>query len=177
MKTHQKVFKLVSFFLQYPEEEWFTALPDIKHEIADIDNPVVKTYLTSFITYLESEPFDQLCEKYVKTFDFHGLVTLNLTYTVFKDSRKRGEALVKLRQMFYDSELSAETDELPDYLPMILEFLAMADEKYIHRVLKLHLNSIKKLENDLAENDSPYHFLLKSTTEVSDQILKNAQVS
>src|SRR5699024_1091945 len=88
MKTHHKVFKLVSFFLQYPEQELFTALPDIKHEIADIDNSVVKTYLTSFITYLESEPFDQLCEKYVKTCDFHVLVTLILTYTVFKDSRR-----------------------------------------------------------------------------------------
>src|SRR5699024_7401142 len=104
------------------------------------------------------------------TFDFHGIVTLNLTYTVFKDSRKRGEALVKLRQMFYDSNLSAETEELPDYLPMILEFLAMADEKYIHQVLKLHLNSIKKLEKDLAENDSPYHFLLKAVTEVSHRL-------
>src|SRR5699024_11702393 len=78
MKTHQKVFKLVSFFLQYQEEEWFTDLPDIKHEIADINNHVVKTYLTSFITYLDFVPFDQLCENYVITLVFHDFLTFYL---------------------------------------------------------------------------------------------------
>lgn len=177
MNPHQKVYKLASLFLQYPQEEINEILPDIKAEIATIENQTIHAYLTSFLYYWESTPFDVLCEKYVNTFDYHGVTTLYLTYNVFKDSRERGEALVKLREIFTDSDLITETDELPDYLPMIFEFLSAADNKYVQRVLKLHLNSIMKVNKDLAENDSDYHFLLKATIETSYELMKNAKVS
>ncbi|PAV29434.1 nitrate reductase molybdenum cofactor assembly chaperone [Virgibacillus profundi] len=177
MKAHQKVYKITSIFLQYPQKEWYDFLPEIKSEIATIENPTANAYLTSFMYYLESTPFDQLCERYVKTFDFHGITTLYLTYNVFKDSRERGEALVKLRQLVTDSNLETETEELPDYLPMILEFLSAAEDKYVQRMLKLHAKSILKLDQDLVENDSDYHFLLKATIEISNEMMRNAKVS
>jgi nitrate reductase delta subunit len=177
MKLHQKVYKITSLLLQYPQKEWYDALPEIKEEIRIMDNPMVKAYLTSFIHYLESTPHIRVCEKYVNTFDYHGVTSLYLTYNVFKDSRERGEALVKLRQILSDSDLETDTEELPDYLPMILEFLSEADDQYVHRLLKLHLNSIIKVEKDLVENDSEYHFLLKAAIEASRQLLKNEKVS
>jgi nitrate reductase delta subunit len=177
MKLHQKVYKITSLFLQYPQREWFDEVREIKTVIQTVENPVAKAYLTSFIHYLETTPFIRLCENYVNTFDYHGVTSLYLTHNVFKDSRDRGEALVKLRRLMADSNLETESEELPDYLPMILEFLSEADEKYIHRMLKLHLNSIMKVDKDLAENDSNYHFLLKAAIEVSRQLLKNEKVS
>jgi len=177
MKLHQKVYKITSLLLQYPQKEWDDALPEIKEEIRIMDNPMVKAYLTSFIHYLESTPHIRVCEKYVNTFDYHGVTSLYLTYNVFKDSRERGEALVKLRKILSDSDLETDTEELPDYLPMILEFLSEADDQYVHRLLKLHLNSIIKAEKDLVENDSEYHFLLKAAIEASRQLLKNEKVS
>lgn len=177
MKAHQKVFKLASTFLLYPEREWIEELTKVKNEISTIDHNPAKNYLMSFIYYLETTPFEDLCLNYVYTFDFHGVTTLNLTYNVFKDSRERGEALVKLRQILSDSDLEAESDELPDYLPMILEFVAVADEKYVMRLLKLHINSLKALEEDLVKNDSEYHFLLKAIIAVSLNSLRNEQVS
>ncbi|WP_163969796.1 nitrate reductase molybdenum cofactor assembly chaperone [Oceanobacillus halotolerans] len=177
MKTHQKVYKIASTFLHYPEKEVLDTLPEVKKEIDKIENPTVNAYLKSFVYYLESTPFDKLCEDYVYTFDFHGIATLNLTYNVFKDSRERGEALVKLRQIFNDTDLEAETDELPDYLPLILEFLSLAEDEYVERLLKLHFNSMKKVDQDLAENDSPYHFLLKATIDCSYELMKNVKAS
>src|SRR5690625_6149317 len=56
--------------------------------------------ITAFFDYIKATPFDQLCEKYVNTFDYHGVVTLHLTYNVFKDSRKRGEALIELQRLY-----------------------------------------------------------------------------
>lgn len=177
MKTHQKVYKLASSFLQYPQKEWITNLSELKQEMNKMKDSSVNAYLNSFIHYLETTPFRELCEKYVKTFDFHGIACLNLTYHVFKDSRERGQALVKLRQLFKESELMIESDELPDYLPLILEFLAIADEKHAKRILKLHLNSIKKLEERLSEKKSPYHFLIKATVDVSSEIMNNKNAS
>lgn len=178
MKAHQKVFKLTSTLMLYPQRQWIEQISAVKEEISTYNNSLVNSYLNSFIHYLETTPFEQLCLNYVYTFDFHGVTTLNLTYNVFKDSRKRGEALVKLRQILSDSDLEAESDELPDYLPMILEFVSVADEKYAIRLLRLHMNSLKHLEQELVKNDSPYHFLLKAIIEVSlNTFLKNEQIS
>jgi nitrate reductase delta subunit len=177
MKLHQKVYKLTSLLLHYPQKEWIDELPELNAEIQALENPAAKAYLSSFLHYMKSTPYMQLCENYVNTFDYHGVTSLYLTYNVFKDSRDRGEALVKLRRLFADSDLEVESEELPDYLPMILEFLSEAEEKYIQRMLKLHLNSMVKVSKDLAENDSSYHFLLKAVIEVSRQLLKNEKVS
>ncbi|GAB3805071.1 nitrate reductase molybdenum cofactor assembly chaperone [Virgibacillus kimchii] len=177
MKLHQKVYKIAALLLQYPQKEWVDELPELKAEIQKLENPMAKAFLSSFIHYLECTPYIRICENYVNTFDYHGVTSLYLTYNVFKDSRDRGEALVKLRRIMNDSDLELESEELPDYLPMILEFLSEAEEKYIQRMLKLHLNSMVKVSKDLAENDSPYHFLLKAVIEVSRQLLKNEKVS
>lgn len=177
MRCHQKVFKMTSILLQYPEKQLLHSLKDLHKEIAKLKSPVIQAYMKSFLHYLESTPYEILCEKYVKTFDFHGLTTLYLTYNVFKDSRKRGEALVKLRQIFNESNLIAETDELPDYVPLILEFLAETDEESCLNVLKLHLNSLKKLEEDLTKNDSDYHFLIKAVMKTAEETLKKLQAS
>jgi len=177
MKAHQKVFKLTSTFLLYPTREWVEELSEVRKEVASFENIIAKNYIMSFLHYVETQPFDQLCEDYVYTFDFHGVTTLNLTYNVFKDSRERGAALVQLRQIFSDSDLETETDELPDFLPMILEFLAVADEKYVLRLLKLHLNYLRQLEKELVKNDNQYHFLLKAIIEVAQVVLQKEQVS
>lgn len=177
MKAHQKVFKLTSTFLLYPTREWVEELTELKKEVASLDSLLAKNYLMAFLHYVETHDYEQLCEDYVYTFDFHGCTTLNLTYNVFKDSRKRGSALIKLREIFSDSNLEAESDELPDFLPMILEFLAVAEHKYVLRLLGLHYNSLKHLENELVKNDRQYHFLLKAVIEVSRNILQKEKVS
>lgn len=177
MKPHQKVYKIASILLDYPDQEWLKHLPEIQKEVNLMNHATVQAYMTPFLYYLDATPFDELCERYVKTFDYHGVVSLNLTYNVFKDSRRRGEALIKLRQIFNESDLVLQTDELPDYLPLILEFLSVANEKNVHYLLKLHLNSIKQLEKDLSKNDSEYHFLIKSVVEVSTDLIRDLKVS
>src|SRR5690625_1160399 len=173
MKVDQKVYKIASILLQYPTEEWLKGIEEVKQEVAVMEHSLAKMYFNSFLFYVESTPFDEICEKYVYTFDYHGIVTLHLTYHVFKDSRQRGEALVKLRNVFQESNLEVTTDELPDYLPLILEFLSVASEKQMEYVLKLHYKSMEKLHKDLRKEDSEYHFILKAINEVSLQKLKN----
>mgnify|MGYP001193045069 FL=1 len=173
MEQHQKVYKIASTLLQYPTEEWLRGIEDIKLELKEMDDSFTKMYLNSFLFYVESTPFDELCEKYVATFDYHGIVTLHLTYHVFKDSRKRGEALVKLRNVFNESQFETITEELPDYLPLILEFLSVANEDQMQQVLKLHYKSMEKLHDDLMREDSEYHFILKAINTVSEEKLKN----
>src|SRR5690625_5739022 len=116
MKVHQKVFKIIYVLLKYPELEWIKEISVMESEIEQLNNPIVSenvfnymndserinnSYterkvhpffsvhknITAFFDYIKATPFDQHYEKYVNTFDYHGVVTLHLTYNVFKDSR------------------------------------------------------------------------------------------
>src|SRR5690625_189735 len=129
MKAHQKVFKLLSVLLQYPEREWIKEIPMMALEIEQLNDAYLQKNFTAFFDYLKHTDFDQLCENYVNTFDYHGIVTLHLTYNVFKDSRKRGEALIELQRLFKTVDLEKTSAELPDYLPLILEFLAIVESE------------------------------------------------
>jgi len=177
METNQKVFKLTSFLLQYPTQQWLNEILTIKLEVDELHDSMSKLYLQSFLHYVETTPFQTLCENYVQTFDYHGIVTLHLTYNVFKDSRQRGEALIKLKQMFQQSNMEITTDELPDYLPLILEFLSVAKDDQMEPILKMHHKSIEKLHEDLASADSDYHFILKAVCEVLNRKLARKDVS
>src|SRR5690625_33742 len=122
MNKQQKIFKIAGLLLHYPEKEWIENLEAIEIEISSLKDLSINNYFQSFKKYLTTNTYEDLCERYVKTFDFNGVSTLNLTYNVFKDSRERGNALVQLREIFSKSQFYPITDELPDYVPLILEF-------------------------------------------------------
>lgn len=64
--------------------------------------------------------------RYVATFDFHEPASLYLTAHELGDSRRRGQALIELRALLRAAGFEEAGDELPDYLPLLLEYLANA---------------------------------------------------
>lgn len=160
MNQSQAVYNLASILLQYPSSEWKEYLPDLYKEAEIISDPQISGGLKKFLDYLDGAPYQNLCQNYVLTFDFNERNTLYLTYSVFKDNRERGPALVKLRQEFLAAGADLESEELPDYLPLILEFAAITDTEKSAKILKLHLRAIERLSLELEASNSPYHFLL-----------------
>lgn len=177
MNKHQKIYKLIALLLQYPEKKWLENIQMIEKEIESINVPLIKDCFHSFIAYFESIPYEELCERYVKTFDFHGITTLNLTYNVFKDSRERGNALIQLRGIFANSEFQPITDELPDYVPLILEFLSICEKELADQLIKIHYKSFEKLAQDLTEHHSPYQYLIKIVVYLASKRLKEIKAS
>lgn len=177
MNQNQKICKMTAFLLEYPSESLLEELSAMEEEADSFQNKQIRQQFKRFFDYVKSESLHQLCENYVYTFDYHGIVSLHLTYGVFKDSRKRGEALVKLKELYQDEQLMAITDELPDYLPLILEFLSMASDKQSKQLKKLHHQSISKLYKDLKEKDNPYQYLLNNIHAIFSAHLANEDVS
>lgn len=177
MNKQQKIFKITGLLLNYPQEEWIENLETIEMEINSLKDASVNSYFQSFAKYLTATTYADLCERYVKTFDFYGVSTLNLTYNVFKDSRERGNALVQLREIFSQSQFYPLTDELPDYVPLILEFLSICETELADQLIKIHYKSFVKLEQDLMENDSPYQFLMKIVVYLISERLKTIKAS
>lgn len=161
MEECRLVFRLCSLLLEYPQEEW--RKEDHKHVAGLITDKKIKTDFLAFFHYLESTPFVILCENYVKQFDFRTDTTLYLTYGIFGDNRERGPALVMLKMEYAKAGFFIrEGKELPDYLPLILEFASIAEDPAVRRIFLIYKKQLENLKTKLAEDHSPYVHLLNA---------------
>lgn len=151
--------KLVSLLLQYPE-------PEAVDEITALDpagiGPVSaaqREALTGFLAWYSSQSVDQLRRSYVDNFDFDRRRSLHLTYQLHGDSRQRGLALLKIKNVYRDGGLVPDEGELPDYLPLMLEFAALTPGSAGGDLLDQHRESIELIHAGLVGEESPWAVL------------------
>lgn len=148
--------KLVSLLLQYPE-------PEVVDEVRELDledvGPVSgrqRAALAGFLDWYRNLDLDRLRRSYVDSFDFDRRRSLHLTYQLHGDSRQRGLALLKIKNVYRDAGLVPGEDELPDYLPLMLEFTVLAPGSAGLDLLDQHRESIELVHAGLADADSPW---------------------
>lgn len=155
-----QIYKILSALLEYPEEELIDNLPEIRgllDESTEID-VVERAALRKFLDHLVSMPMTELQADYVQTFDSTPEHSLHLTHHLFGDEsdRERGPALIDLGEMFKEYGVKTITNELPDYLPLILEFASNLDDNEA----TVFLSDVSKVLGVLADNltkaNSPY---------------------
>jgi nitrate reductase delta subunit len=102
----------------------------------------------------------ELEQIYVETFDLRKPTSLYLTYYLHGDTRKRGMALLRLKRLYAAAGLELAGGELPDYLPLVLEFCALAPAEAAERLLREHRLALELLGQGLRERESAYAHLL-----------------
>ena len=104
-------------------------------------------------------PLRELQAAYVRTFDFDRRASLHLTYHSHGDRRQRGLELVRLKRRYADAGLPLTGSELPDYLPVLLEFAAIrpAEGEALLNELRAPIELVRAR---LAETGSRYASLL-----------------
>jgi nitrate reductase delta subunit len=112
-----------------------------------------------FCEWFASTPLGELQRTYVETFDFDRRASLHLTYHLHGDRRQRGLALLRLRRAYAAAGLEVTHLELPDYLPLMLEFAALAPEQGLE-LLDRHRVGIELVRAGLGQAGSPYRALL-----------------
>ena len=123
------IFKAFSALLSYPSEEMRQALP----EIADLvrTSPLVAAREREAIFALIEEigEGDLLVaeERYVDLFDRGRALSLHLFEHLHGDGRDRGAAMVELKALYAAAGFEMATSELPDYLPVVLEYLSQRE--------------------------------------------------
>lgn len=120
--------KLVSLLLQYPADELLAARTELRDTAAGLGPGRETRELRRFLDWYCEEPGGELQARYVETFDFTKRASLHLTYHTFGDRRQRGMALLNLKQRYAAAGLDLLDGELPDYLPVMLEFAALSPE-------------------------------------------------
>jgi nitrate reductase molybdenum cofactor assembly chaperone NarJ/NarW len=94
-------------------------------------------------------------EDFVRTFDFDRRASLHLTYHTFGDRRQRGLELVKLKRRYSEAGLELRDAELPDYLPVLLEFAALDPERG-EALLNEHRAALELVRARLHDRESRY---------------------
>ncbi|MGB3835420.1 nitrate reductase molybdenum cofactor assembly chaperone [Castellaniella sp.] len=165
------VFSVMSLLLSYPEQDWLDALPELSDELP----PEAQQRLAPLFAYLRS--FDDLIdlqEAYVATFDRRAAHSLHLFEHVHGESRDRGQAMVDLQNEYLKHGLEPATTELPDYVPLFLEFLGQIPPEAAEALLGDAIHVLSRLGDKLAESDSPYACLfvhLRTLTPVQPEML------
>ena len=117
--------------------------------------------VTQLISWMQVQTLIGLQENYVQTFDMTPEHDLHLTHHLFGDDRGRGPALIDLSEHYKGSGLEMEKGEIPDFLPLILEYVSTLDEMQARVFLGDASKVIKVLADNLEKKESPYSRLLR----------------
>jgi nitrate reductase delta subunit len=148
-----KPWQLLSLLLQYPDRE----LLEARDELADAS--AVWSGIQRFLAGWHGATLPELQRRYVETFDFDRRASLHLTYHVLGDKRQRGIELVRLKRRYAAAGLPLTGGELPDFLPVLLEFAALAPESGEALLNELRA-PLEVVRARLYEHESPYALLL-----------------
>lgn len=152
--------KLASVLLQYPTPEAHDSVSDLDPaELAPLRGRQARRFV-AFVAWYRGRPLGELRAAYVETFDFARQRSLHLTYHLHGDSRQRGLALLKLKQAYAAAGFEGEETELPDFLPLMLEFCALAPEPVGRDLLDRHRPAIELVRDSLHRDESPFAELL-----------------
>ena len=175
-------YKLISKLLDYPDAELIAAIPELREEINHGSGRSFEAaewlVLDRFLNHLSGLDATEAQAAYVQTFDLTPEHALHLTHHLFGDDKNRGPALIDLTEFYKEYGLEMRTadatkaandelvddgksNELPDYLPLILEFAAMLEEEEVHMFLSQWAKVLNVLAKNLEEADSPYAPLIR----------------
>jgi len=122
-----RTLKALSLILSYPSRELQEAMPEIG-AVLDADLRIAADTRAALRTltddFAKADLYD-LQERFVMLFDRSRTLSLNLFEHVHGESRDRGGAMVSLIETYREGGFDPATPELPDHLPVLLEFLSM----------------------------------------------------
>jgi nitrate reductase delta subunit len=164
-----RTLKALSLILSYPTRELQAAMPEIGGVLAADSRltSAARRELRPLVDALTSDDIYDLEEKFVLLFDRSRTLSLNLFEHVHGESRDRGGAMVSLVETYRDGGFDPVTSELPDHLPVLLEFLATRPFAEAQDTLADAAHIFQALEGRLARRESPYGAVFAALLQLS----------
>lgn len=120
-------WQVVGALLRYPDIALMEALPAIRQAAIDDAVPHSDGVVALIDDWLDT-PIGDLQARYVERFDMHRSCALDMSWHQFGDRRQRGLVLLNLVQTYQRFGFGPASGELPDWLPLMLEFAAEAPD-------------------------------------------------
>ena len=152
------VRQVASLLLQYPDEDLLASLPLLRGALEE--EGALTDGMEEFLDSFTDRPLTDLQSEYVQEFDLSKRHSLHLTYWTDGDTRRRGEALAAFKEVYREHGLLPEGTELPDYLPLVLEFSAKVSPADGYELLQRYRPSVELLRLALRDAGLPYSHVL-----------------
>lgn len=149
------VWRTAALLLDYPSGETLALLGQLADVVAGLPEQV-RFPLAGVVDHLRATPPLELAASYVETFDMRRRASLHLTFYAYGDTRKRGMALLRFKQAYRQAGVELDSGELPDHLPVLLEFAATVDPIGGERLLGEYVPVLELLRLSLTDSGSPY---------------------
>lgn len=158
------VLRALGALLSYPRDDLRRALPEIAEVISR--SPLVAARERESLFELVNELADgeilEKEERYVELFDRGRATSLNLFEHLHGDSRDRGAAMIDLKRLYERGGFELATSELPDYLPVVLEYLSCRDLAETREMLADCAHILKTIARALIARGSAYAGVLQA---------------
>lgn len=157
-----KTFHALSALLTYPTSELQAAVPEVRQVLAaeGLLPPAAVQALDPLLNDLAGGDIYDLQERYVLLFDRSRTLSLNLFEHIHGESRDRGGAMVDLLETYRAGGFDLVGPELPDHLPVLLEFLSTRSADDARAILADAGPIIVALAERLKRRETPYAAVL-----------------
>ena len=174
-----RTLKAFSLVLGYPTRELQQAMPQISSVILSDSRltTLSRRKIEPLLELLATDDIYDLEERYVLLFDRSRTLSLNLFEHVHGESRDRGGAMVSLLETYRDGGFEPATSELPDHLPVLLEFLALSSLSEARKTLADAAHILDALAVRLSRRESPYAAVFAALLEIAGVKSDEAAVS
>ncbi|GEE04061.1 nitrate reductase molybdenum cofactor assembly chaperone [Gordonia spumicola] len=151
------IHQVAAWCLGYPDAELFGRLDLMRAALAESPGDDAVRLLQRFLDAASTTDPTGLAQHYTDVFDLSRKQTLYLSYWSAGDTRRRGAVLGEFKRLYRDSGLLVNLHgELPDYLPIVLEFAALADPARGGKALADSRSAIELIRFALVDVGSPY---------------------
>ncbi|MDN3903603.1 nitrate reductase molybdenum cofactor assembly chaperone [Arthrobacter sp. YD2] len=147
-----------ALLLEYPDRALMDALPALRSALAEVG--ATGSELEDLFSWFTDTPLREVQASYVQEFDLSKRHSLHLTYWTDGDTRRRGEALAAFKEVYRSHGALPEGSELPDYLPLVLEFAAKVSPEDGYELLQRYRPSVELLRLALRDDGLPYEGVL-----------------
>ncbi|TGQ72922.1 MULTISPECIES: nitrate reductase molybdenum cofactor assembly chaperone [unclassified Mesorhizobium] len=153
-----RTFRALSALLAYPTEDLSSAIPEITAaiEAEGLISVEAREQLRPLLADLGTLDLYDLQERYVELFDKTRRHSLHLFEHIHGESRDRGQAMVDLLEHYQRGGLLIAANELPDFIPLFLEFLSARPLEEARGLLKETAHIFSLLEERLAQRTGGY---------------------
>ncbi|OLZ66376.1 nitrate reductase molybdenum cofactor assembly chaperone [Streptomyces sp. IMTB 2501] len=148
MPSDAVLYQAAALCLTYPDNDLIARLPLLREAAPQ---------LRTFTDHAAVTPARELAAHYVRVFDFENRHSLYLSRWHDGDSRGRGMSLVRFRDVYRKHGLKFSDEELPDFLPAVLEFTARTGDTSL---LTEYRDGLEQLRARLTDYGTPYAAVL-----------------
>lgn len=164
-------YRALSRLLSYPEPKLQLEAVSLVDAIANeglIPEKIVRS-LRKLATGIAAVDIYEAQAEYVDQFDRSRTLSLHLYEHVHGESRERGPAMVGLVELYKTHGLEMEISDLPDYLPVFLEFLSVVPNDQAASLIGEAAHVIEAIGERLKKRESKYRAIFGALTALSDR--------